>query len=219
MSSLPEELLRHPGASALSCLQPSSELPIGRTPNDPVTLSAAIRHETGHPRSERREQSSPHPYPPEAIYCPLGPFARPAAILAARITRRRCRAPSAEEAIHVTPPSVSGGPETCSEGSSISAKNSSAASIVDAGRGPMVLQRRPARNKTSRIRTTNPRPPLGRYPQSRLWGQVGSVPTSMRITIMSHTVPSISSSFRGPSLVDGRCTPPAAPETLRGTEP
>ena len=67
----------------------------------------------------------------------------------------------------------------------------------------------------SRIRRTNPRPPLGKYPQSRLWGQVGSVPTSMRITIMSNTVPSIPSSFRAPSLVDGRCTPPALhPERL-----
>jgi hypothetical protein len=30
----------------------------------------------------------------------------------------------------------------------------------------------------------------------------------------SNTVPSISSSFRAPSPVDGRCTPPALPERL-----
>jgi hypothetical protein len=47
----------------------------------------------------------------------------------------------------------------------------------------------------TRIRTINPSPPLGKYPQFRLWGQVGNAPSSIRIKmttkIVNISVPSL----------------------------
>jgi len=39
-----------------------------------------------------------------------------------------------------------------------------------------------------KIKSTKPNPPLGKYPQLALWGQVGSAPTSSRTNMMIRMV-------------------------------
>jgi len=39
------------------------------------------------------------------------------------------------------------------------------------------------------ITNTTPRIPLGRYPQPRLWGQIGMIPSNARTTMMRSIVP------------------------------
>src|SRR3990172_5817003 len=55
-------------------------------------------------------------------------------------------------------------------------------------------QMRPTSARIKRTTRINPTVPLGTYPQFRLWPQVGSTPTSIRIRITSKIVP-IATSF------------------------
>lgn len=51
----------------------------------------------------------------------------------------------------------------------------------------------PNKSRITRISTTSPTPPLGAYPHDRLCGQMGMIPTSANIKIMSKMVPSVMS--------------------------
>lgn len=54
---------------------------------------------------------------------------------------------------------------------------------------PPQTQILPSKNRTSRMTRIKPSPPLGAYPQLRLCGQVGSAPSTIRMSITSRIVP------------------------------
>ena len=60
--------------------------------------------------------------------------------------------------------------------------------MVKTGTGGSEHQRRPIRINTSRITTIRPSPPVGAYPQLRLWGHAGKAPRSIRIKRIKRTV-------------------------------
>ncbi len=54
---------------------------------------------------------------------------------------------------------------------------------------PFFFYKRPINNRTIKITTTKPIPPLGPYPQARLCGQLGTAPISKRMRTISNKVP------------------------------
>jgi hypothetical protein len=52
-------------------------------------------------------------------------------------------------------------------------------------------QMRPANARRIMISKMTPKPPLGKYPQPELYGQVGNAPTNRRIRIITRIVPMV----------------------------
>jgi hypothetical protein len=50
---------------------------------------------------------------------------------------------------------------------------------------------RPAKARRMMISKMTPKPPLGKYPQPELYGQLGNAPTNRRIRIITRIVPMV----------------------------